>query len=497
MDGLDGIDWTVFTAYLVAIFGLSVYLARGQRDNEEYFVGSRRMNWMAVGVSLFATAFSSISFVALPREGAYEDYHLLVTYLCIPLVITPLLWWLFVPVYRRLGVTSVYEYLEVRFHPRMRRLGTLLFALYAVGWMGSMVYATGLILKAMLHLSQWQFIWTLIAVGLFATLYTALGGIKAVIWTDVLQAATLGGGMVLVLVLALGRIEGGWEGVRSLGVEHGKFDMFDLDIDFTQRATFFAAVASGLFVYLPGYAVSQVTVQRYLCVERLSDARRALAINAVVAAVVALLFFAVGSTLFAFYHQTGARGFPELEKPDQLMPHFVLSVLRCSGLSGLLLAGLFAAVMSTIDSGINSLTAVVVYDWLPGRNVSVRSSRLLCFTFGVAVVVAALCAPLLGEHVIDIIAVVAGSFLGLLLGVYLIGLLLPWGNTGGATVGLVAGTASLTIVWIGTEITGWWYGAFTCVPVVVAGAVASCCFPRPRPEQLRGLAFFSARRESP
>jgi Na+/proline symporter len=138
---------------------------------------------------------------------------------------------------------------------------------------------------------------------------------------------------------------------------------------------------------------------------------------------------------------------------------------------------------------------VVVYDWLPGRGVSVRASRLLTAAFGVAVVIAALCAPLLGQHVIDIIAVIAGSFLGLLLGVFLIGLLMPWGNTAGATLGLVAGAVSLTIVWTATEITGWWYGAFTCVPVVVVGAAASCCFPRPRPEQLRGLAFHRSKRE--
>ena len=155
------------------------------------------------------------------------------------------------------------------------------------------------------------------------------------------------------------------------------------------------------------------------------------------------------------------------------MPHFVMTELRCAGLSGLLLAGLFAAVMSTIDSGINSLTAVVVYDWLGGRRVPLLASRLLCLLFGICVIAAALLAPYLDEHVIDIISKIAGSFLGLLLGVFLLGLLVPRGNTAGALIGLVAGSISLAVVWRYTDVAAGWYGAFTCVPVLVAGTLAS------------------------
>jgi Na+/proline symporter len=227
--------------------------------------------------------------------------------------------------------------------------------------------------------------------------------------------------------------------------------------------------------------------------DRLAAARRALLINAAVATLVAVLFFFVGTTLFAFYQQADPPGLPELEKADQIMPHFVLSELSCKGLSGLLLAGLFAAVMSTIDSGINSLTAVVVYDWLGGRHVQVWFSRLLCGLFGIAVIVAALIAPSVGQSVIAIIMKIAGAFLGLLFGVYLMGLLVPRANTAGAVMGLVAGVLSLTIAWSVLGVSGWWYGAFTCVPVFVCGSLASHGFPPPRPEQLRGLVW--ARRE--
>ncbi|MBN1343951.1 MAG: sodium/solute symporter [Phycisphaerae bacterium] len=489
MSTLIAADWVIFVGYLVLVFGLGVAFARSQHTNEDYFVGGRRMNWSAVGISLFATAFSSLSFVMLPREGAYEDYHLLVTILMIPLLITPLLWWLFVPVYLRLGITSVYEYLEIRFNRPMRLLGTILFACYAVGWMGSMLYAVGLILQAVIGLTPAQLTWTLIGVGMLAVVYTTLGGVRAVIWTDVLQAATLGGGMIAVLILALGQVHGGWDAVVRMGIEHGKFDMLDFKLDLTKRDTVYAACAFALFMYLPGYTTSQVTVQRYVCVSSLRQARGALLINGVVVTLVSVLFFFVGSTLFAYYNQPGMSGFPDLPKQDQLLPHFVSTVLPNTGLTGLLLAGLFAAAMSTMDSGINSMTAVVVYDWLGGRHVGVGVSRVLCGLFGVAIIAAALLAPYLGEHVITIITKVAGTFLGLLLGVFLLGMLVPRANAAGAFIGLAAGAISLSIVWIWTSIPHWWYGAFTCIGTFLVGTAASRLFPAPSPDRLRGLAF--------
>jgi SSS family transporter len=485
----NSIDWTIFFGYLVVIFGLGLWFARRQHDNEDYFVGGRRMNWVAVGVSLFATAFSSISFVAYPREAAYESFQFFVAILFIPLVITPLLWWLFVPLFVRLRVISVYEYLEIRFHRGLRKLGTVLFAGYAIGWMATMLYAVGLIMQAVLGLSDAGLVWTLVGVGLFATLYTSLGGVKAVIWTDVLQTVVLGGGMAIVFLLALGQIDGGWQTVLELGRQHDKFQLFNLDLNLTERGTFLSACAFGLFMYLPGYTTSQVTVQRYVCMSSLAEARRALFLHAVVVTLVVLLFFFLGVAIFAYYHQAG--GLPDLpkQKQDQVMPLFVATVLPQIGLTGLLVAGLFAAAMSTIDSGINSLTAVVVCDWLSGRNLGVAFSRMLCAVFGICVIGAALVVPHLAKNVIGMITTVASTFLGLLLGLFLLGMLIRRANTGGALIGLAAGVASLTVVVTQTTIPLWWYGAFTCFPTLLIGWMASFLFPAPSPQQREGLVY--------
>ena len=219
----------------------------------------------------------------------------------------------------------------------------------------------------------------------------------------------------------------------------------------------------------------------------LSEARRALALHALVVTLVVLMFFFLGATLFAYYWQHG--GMPDLpkEKQDQILPLFVVHVLPQVGLPGLLVAGLFAAAMSTIDSGINSLTAVVVCDWLAGRNPSVRFSRLLCAAFGVAIVGAALAAPMLGTNVIGMITGVAGTFLGLLLGLFLLGMFVRRANTGGAILGFAAGTACFIAIRTLTNVPHWWYGAFTTFPTLIVGWGASYFFPAPRPAQLEGL----------
>lgn len=483
---LGFLDWFIFIGYVLIVLGIGIWFSRSQTSNEDYFLGGREMNWIAVGTSIFATAFSSISFVMLPREGAYADYHLFTALLFIPLVITPILWYLFVPLFLRLKITSVYEYLGIRFDNRMRKLGSLLFAGYAIGWMGSMLYAVGIIVQATLGLTHTEYLWVLVVIGIFATFYTALGGYEAVVWTDLLQSITLGGGMLIVLFIIVNMVSGDFFSLIEVGREHDKFGMLNMQFELTERSSFWAAAGFALFMYLPGYTASQITVQRYLSMANLKQARRSLLINAVVAPVISLIFFLVGTALFVFYYQHG--GFPDIPNEDQLLPYFLASEMPIAGLTGLLLAGLFAAGMSTIDSGINSMTAVIIKDWMPHRenNLSVSFSRQITVVLGVIIIITSLLVPLIGEHVIEMIAKIAGTFLGLLLGVYLLGMFTRRANTRGATIGLVAGAIVLAIVWTQTVIPHWYYGLFTIGVTFSVGWLVSTFFDPPSEEQLQG-----------
>ncbi len=498
---LSKIDWTVCLIYLAIVFGLALKSARGQQDNEDYFVGGRNMNWWVVGISMFATSFSSISFLGLPQRGAYQDFSFYLTILCIPIIITPILWWVFVPLFVRLRVSSGYEFLGRRFGVPVQRIGATLYCIYAIGWMGTMLYAVALTLQTVMDLNHTQYVVALVGIGVFATIYTAIGGLKAVIWTDVMQAVVLGGAIILVMVLAVTRIDGGWSAFWNIAHEHGKFQMFHLETNllasenFTAKNSVFTALAVGLFMYLPGYAVSQNMIQRYVCAGTLAGGRRVVLLSAIINTVLGFLFLCVGAALFAFYSQAGGAGMPtvgtEIVKEDQILPYFVATQLPGVGLVGLILAGLFAAGMSTIDSGINGVSSVIVFDWMRGKQLSVTASRVLTSVLGVIVIGMALFVPVLGKTVIGIITVIAGTCLGMLLAVYLLGIFSRRANLPGVLIGLSAGLVSLGAVWIGADIPKWWFGAFTIVPTLVVGAIASRWFDPPSLAALESAQFRS------
>jgi SSS family transporter len=489
MTDLSIIDCCVCIAYLAVVFGLAIKSARGQQDNEDYFLGGRKMNWFVVGVSMFATSFSSISFLGLPQRGAYQDFSFYLTILFIPFVITPILWWIFVPMFVRLNVSSGYEYLGRRFGPPAQKIGSGLYCVYALGWMGTMLYAVALTLQTVMGLTQTQYYFVLIGIGAFATIYTVMGGLKAVIWTDALQAVVLGGAIIGVMLLALSRIDGGWSGFWAIASEHNKFKMFHLNSNllspenFTGRNTVFTAAAFGLFMYLPGYAVSQNMIQRYVCAGSVARGRGVVVLSAVINAGLGLLFLLVGTALFAFYSQPGGGGLPvagaAIAKEDQILPYFVSTQLPGVGLVGLILAGLFAAAMSTIDSGINGVTSVIVYDWLSGKELPLRIGRILTAVLGLVVICAAMLVPVLGDTVFDIITTIAGTSLGMLLAIYLLGMFMPHTNLPGVLTGLIVGLICLALVWILTEIPKWWFGAFTIFPTFFGGAIASLFFAKP------------------
>ena len=394
------LDWTIACGAVLLMIAQGWWVSGAQKTTDDYFVGGRQMNWFAVGLSMFAATFSPLSFVGLPREAAYDNYHLYLAILFIPLVVAPLVGWLFVPLYHRLQLTSAYEYLELRFDRRLRRFGSLLMGIYMLAWMGSMLYAVGLIVQVALELGETSRIATMILLGGGTTAYTTLGGYKAAVWTNVFKSAFLAVVVVAVLFLAVARVDGGWTSVWRLGLEHDKFAMFDFRFDLTSRATFFPACAFGLFVYTAFSVVAQGAIQRYASLPSVAAGRRMLAVNGIGTAMVCLLFFVLGTVIFAFYTQHPASEdnvFPGLPRKDQLTMHFVRTELPYPGLIGLVLAGLFVTVMGSISSGLSALSSLLVCDWFPEHRSGLSSSRLMSAAFGIATIGMALVAPTLAN----------------------------------------------------------------------------------------------------
>ena len=482
------VDILVVAVYVALTAVLAWAAARRQKNADEYFTGGRAMNGFVVGLSIFSAAFSAAAFVMLPREGAYRNWGLLSVLLLIPLFITPLLWHVFVPLYTRLNLSSVYEYLGIRFHPRLRRLGAVLFFGYAFGWLGSMLHTQVVILDAAVPLTPSLFVLALVGIGAVAILYACFGGIKGVIWLDVLQAMTLGGCIIVILLLAVSRVDGGISAVIETGRAHAKFNLADFSAGPKGQTSVWWVLALAFFVYLPGYTTSQVTVQRYLCMSGPKEVHRALALNAAIAPFVYFLFLLTGTVMFVYYTQK-AGALPALASQDQILPHFIVHDLRVPGMTGLMCAGLLAAALGTLEGGINSIASVMTFDVLGIRTPTERMNRLLTCLIGAGVVGAALLAPRIGKNFIDQITAVASTFLGLLLGVYVLGMAFSRANTGGASCGLLAGAAGVTLALLHPGIPAWWSGAFAFVPTLLAGRLASGLFPPPSPAQRIALFF--------
>ena len=501
------LDWSICLAYLALIIGLGVYFLDKQKDNDDFFLGGRDMHWLPVGLSLFATTFSSNSFVGLPAEGAFGNYHQLLAIFFIPFVVIPITCIWFIPFYKGWGFKSLYEYLEHRFARPVRLMASIIFMGYSAGWMGTMLLAVSRILNVVLDAqSTGQTILVILIVGALATLYTAIGGVKAVIWTDTIQAFALFGGMIFVFGLLLTKIDGGWTNFVASGWEAGKFDMFRTDGGLSAR-NIFSACAYGFFVYMGGQLASYGAFQRYVTVDSVRKARLALVIKGVFTLFSCTLFFLVGSALFVYYQQDHLEIFQQLsdgQSKDQLLPHFIVNFAGGFGMTGLILAGLFAAAMSSLDSGINSMTASLVADWLKGREVGTFNNRLLTIVFGTSVTLIACLLSLINSPVFDILLSIAGATLGLLLAVLMMGMLLPRVNTTGAVLGLVAGLIVFLLIrvgipglsdealeWLGPlaglKNNTWWDGLFTTVTAMLVGVLVSLSTSPPRDEQLRGL----------
>ena len=507
MHNIAPIDWAICITYMLVIVGLGFYFSKEQSTNDDYFFGGRKMHWLPVGLSLFASTVSSNSFVGLPAEGAFGNYHQLLAILFIPFVVVPITCRWFIPFYKGLGFLSLYEYLERRFARPVRLMASAVFMLYLAGWMGTMLLAVTRVLNVVLETqSVRQTLTIIVVVGLLATMYTAVGGVKAVIWTDTIQAFVLFGGMLVLLYLLIDRVDGGLAACIEIGSDAGKFEMFRTDGGLGERNVV-SACAYGLFVYLGAEIASYGAYQRYVTVGSAREARQALLMKGGFILFSCTLYFFVGTALFVFYQQSDPGTFEALasgSSKDQLMPHFVIHHAAGYGMTGMVLAGLFAAAMSSLDTGINSMTATVVTDWLNGREVGARVNRVLTLCFGVIATGTACALSLIDSPVFDLLLSIAGTTLGLLMAVLLLGMLVPRANAAGAVAAVLAGLSVFVIVrmWLpslseaelaelgviaGLKSNTWWDGPLTTIPAFVTGVVVSCLTSPPQPDRLRGL----------
>lgn len=414
-----------------------------------------------------AVSVSTITFIGMPGQSFKSDWTFLQIYMVLPFA-TWIVARLFLPVYSKLKVTTAYEYLEHRFDLKTRLLASGLFQIIVCGTTGVVIYAPAIMLSEMAGLPVDA---SILVVGIVTTLYTLVGGIRGVIYTDILQSTVFMSGWLITVVFILNALPGGFSDAWSIAFLENKLRFLDFSLDLQLPATFWAGTIAMLFTHLALNGVNQAQVQKYLAVSSIAGGRRAILFHGFSLLAVYVAFFALGTLLFVFY-QVHSNSLPSAINPDRVFPFFIMSELP-AGLRGLLIIGAFSAAMSTLSSSLNSLANVTVVDFLdrlrPGR--TVLRAKLSTAVWGAVVVGAGLLAVRLGS-ILELIVKVNSYFYGCLLGVFMLGMLSRRITSRGAFLGLCGSMITILIFsyfWPGYWV---WFGAIGCLSCFLIGSLA-------------------------
>ncbi len=449
MGTLPILDGIVIFAYLAGVMLLGCWFVRKSRSTEEFMAAGRSLPGWAVGMSIFGTYVSSISFLANPGKSYDSDWNPFVFSLSLPLAA-----WIatkyFVPFYRRSGQISAYNHLEARFGPWARTYALVCYLLTQIARMGTILYLVALALSP---LTGWSITTIILVTGVLVTIYTLLGGIEAVIWTDVIQSIVLTAGILVCIILILIRMPEGPGQVFVIAAEHGKFGLGELGLSLT-KSTFWVVLFYGLFINLNNFGIDQSYVQRYATAKTDRDAVRSVWLGGLLYLPVSALLFFIGTALFAFYTaqpellpEAAAGGI----KGDAVFPHFIVTQLP-AGATGLLIAAVMAAAMSSVDSSLNCSATLILCDiykrYIRPDADERRSMRVLYTTtlvWGLLGTGMAL-AMIQVQSALDAWWKLAGIFSGGMLGLFLLGIMSRSARNINAVIGVVFGV--LVISWM-------------------------------------------------
>ncbi|MBN2293019.1 MAG: sodium/solute symporter, partial [Pirellulales bacterium] len=343
--GFHALDWLVFAGYLVMVMVIGSWFARRQVNTSEYFTAGKRVHWLPVSISILATVFSGISFIGHPAR-VYRYDSAMIAWPFAMLITTPIVIYVLLPFYSRLNVTTAYEYLEKRFGLNVRLIASSLFIGKRLFWMALVALAPSLALSAIVGLPV---TWCILIIGIIATLYTGLGGMHAVIWTDAIQFIVLMLGQCLVIIMVAVRLDGGLGEIWSVGVaDHKAWASLEWNLS---AATFWTFLIAGVFLSLSDLGADQVTVQRLMCTKDQSAAAKALWFNCLFKFPAMIILLGMGVALWVFYKVHPECLPMESADYDKIVPYFTVHEMPV-GVSGLVIAAIFAAAMSSFDSGL-------------------------------------------------------------------------------------------------------------------------------------------------
>ncbi|KAJ1163530.1 hypothetical protein NDU88_003988 [Pleurodeles waltl] len=449
-------DYLVFALMLLISAIIGIYYAfagGGQKTSKEFLMGGRSMTAVPVALSLTASFMSAVTVLGTPSEvyrfGAMFGVFA-ITYTLVVIISSEV----FLPVFYRLGITSTYEYLEMRFNKYVRLLGTILFIIQTILYTGIVIYAPALALNQVTGFDLWG---AVVATGVVCTFYCTLGGLKAVVWTDVFQVGIMVAGFSSVIIRAV-VVQGGIEPILNDSYYGGRLNFWDFNPNPLQRHSFWTILVGGTFTWTGIYGVNQSQVQRYIACKTMFHAKMSLYVNLV--GLWAILTCAVfcGLGMYSIYRDCDPWTAKFVSAPDQLMPYLALDILRdYPGLPGLFVACAYSGTLSTVSSSINALAAVTVEDLIKPYSRSLSEQQLSWISKGTSLGYGAVCiamaalASLMGgllQAALSIFGMVGGPLLGL----FSLGILFPCATPIGSIIGLLSGFSISLWVGIGSQI---------------------------------------------
>jgi SSS family transporter len=494
------LNMTVLVIYLLAMLGIGYYFSRKERSTERFFRGSQSLPWWAVGLSIYATMLSAITFMAIPAKAFTDDWSYFFANAAI-LAVAPIVIAVYLPFFRRLNVTSAYEYLQHRFNTAVRVFGSVSFILLQVGRMAIVLYLPAIALATVSTLDVYTCI--LLAATL-CIIYTMIGGIEAVVWTDVVQTFVLLGGALISLVIVVMSANGGITGILETAVIDQKFFentvWFSTDLAVASVAVIFIG---SMFQNMISYTASQDVVQRYMTTPNIGKARRSIWTNALLVLPGTFIFFTLGTALYVFYKSNPERLSTGIAN-DQILPLFIVNELP-AGVAGLVIAAIMAASQSTLSSSLNSVAAVWMTDLQPiirrGRRVEDKQNLFMAkaiilvvglFVTGVACIMATMEIASLWDAFIVVIGLTGGSLGGL----FALGILTRRAHGYGALVGALVSILVLGFVRSYSDISFFLFAGIGMVTCFVVGYIASLIMPTP-PKNRDGLTIYDQPRIRP
>lgn len=484
------IDWIVLLGYFVGMLSLGLFFWKRNKSADDFTAGGRSLPGWLCGLSIFATYLSSISYLALPGKSFVANWNFFLFSLALPFAAFVAVKW-FVPLYRKSGQVSAYSLLEDRFGLWARLFASTFYLLFHIARSGVVMYLMALPLAI---LFGWDIRLLILVTGVVVTGYSFIGGIVAVIWADAIQAVVLLLGALLAMGVLLAGIPDGISGVIEVGNAAGKFSLGDASFTTLNEPTIWVVLIFGLFDNLRNFGIDQSFVQRYIAAKTDSEARRSVWLGALLYIPVSGLFFLIGSSLYVYYEshpqqteevklivaeqrlmqqgvsvdskdyeaQLGSV-ISELEAKDlgdRVFPHFIASQLPM-GLRGLLIAAIFAAAMSTVSTSLNSSATLVMSDFyqrLMTRDSSNRQQmrvlRAATVLWGIMGTLMAMALVRLTEGALDTWWTLSSVLGAGIVGLFLMGLLIPRLRGRAALIVLVFGM--LAIAWMTLSISDVW-----------------------------------------